>query len=170
MEIVFREIDDDDLELVREIFNHYIVHTLKNYRINPMSVEDLREVIRPGHQKYKSCMILENGNPCGFVYLSQFRKREAYDRTAEITVYLKPEHTGRGIGRKSLEHMENVARDSGIKVLVGIIGGDNRESIEFFSKMGYSQSAHFREVAEKFGRILDMVVYQKNLDEPGQSI
>ncbi len=61
-----------------------------------------RDIINPGHPKYRSFLISESNIPCGFVYLSQFRKREAYDRTAEITVYLKPEYAGKGIGNLPL--------------------------------------------------------------------
>jgi phosphinothricin acetyltransferase len=164
MRIEFRDITDKDLGFVRDLFNHYILHTLKNYRIREMSDSDVREAVSPGHPVYRSQIILEDGESCGFIYLSQFRKREAYQRTAEITLYLKPAHTGRGIGRKAMEHMEALAAEKGIRVLVGIIGGDNRESIDFFSRMGFSRSAHFRGVAEKSGRVLDMVAYQKNLE------
>ena len=165
MDILFREIIETDLELVREIFNYYIVHTTKNYRTLPLSIADLTDIINPGHPKYRSFLISESNSPCGFVYLSQFRKREAYDRTAEITVYLKPEYTGKGIGKHTLAYMEDIARDAGIRVLVGIIGGDNLESIALFKKSGYWQCAHYRQVGEKFGRIMDVVVYQKIIDE-----
>ncbi len=49
--------------------------------------------------------------------------------------------------------MEDIARDAGIKVLMGIISGDNMESIALFKKLGYWQCAHYRQVGEKFGRI-----------------
>ncbi len=163
MKIEFRDITESDLDFVREVFNHYILNSLKNYRIREMSIQDTRDTVSPGHPVYLSRIILDNRVPCGFIYLSQFRKREAYDRTAEITIYLKPGHAGKGLGRRAMEHMESLAKGNGIHVLVGIIGGDNRESIEFFSHMEYARSGHFREVAEKSGRILDMVAYQKIL-------
>ena len=163
MSIEFKDITESDLEFVREVFNYYIRNSLKNYRIREMSLQDARDAVSPGHPVYVSRVILEKGEPCGFIYLSRFRKREAYDRTAEITIYLKPGHTGKGLGRSAMEHMEPLAKRKGIHILVGIIGGDNRGSIDFFSHMGYTRCGHFREVAEKSGRILDMVAYQKSL-------
>jgi phosphinothricin acetyltransferase len=165
MDIHFREILEKDLGLVRDIFNHYIIHTTHNYRTVPLSIPELKKIIHPGHPRYRSFLIIESSEPCGFVYLSQFRKREAYDRTAEITVYLKPGSAGKGIGKYTLEYMEGIAREADIRVLVGIIGGENSHSISLFIKMGYRQCAHYRQVAEKFGRIMDVVVYQKILDE-----
>jgi phosphinothricin acetyltransferase len=164
MDIHFREIREKDLGLVRDILNHYIIHTTKNYRTVALSIKELKKIIQPGHPRYRSFLITDGSDPCGFVYLSQFRKREAYDRTAEITVYLKPESAGKGIGKYTMEYMEGIAREAGIRVLVGIIGGENVHSISLFTKMGYRQCAHYRQVAEKFGRILDVVVYQKIID------
>ncbi|HSH19025.1 MAG TPA: hypothetical protein VLA03_01155, partial [Draconibacterium sp.] len=39
-----------------------------------------------------------NGTICGYCYFSQYRKRAAYDRTAEVSVYLKPGLEGKRIG------------------------------------------------------------------------
>ncbi len=164
MPVSFREILEDDLEFVREVFNYYIVHTTKNARTEAMSPEDLKDVIHLGHPMYKSYLISVNETPCGFVYLSRFRKRQAYDRTAEITIYLSPDTAGKGIGRRSLKFMEDIALKVGIKVLVGIISGDNEESIALFKKLDYWQCAHYKQVGEKFGKTMDVVVYQKILE------
>jgi L-amino acid N-acyltransferase YncA len=164
MEITFREIKSTDLKFVRDIFNYYIINTTKNYRTVPLTMSDLKEIICPGHQKYKSYLVAENSIPCGFCYLSQFRKRQAYDRTAEITLYLKEDFTGKGIGSHIMQFMEGVARNAGIKVLVGIISGENKESITLFKKHNYWQCAHYQKVAEKFGKVMDVVVYQKIID------
>lgn len=95
---------------------------------------------------------------------NQFRKRQAYDRTAEITLYLKQGFTGRGIGSHIMQFMEDIARNAGIKVLVGIISGENKESIAMFKKHNYWQCAHYQKVAEKFEKVMDVMVYQKIID------
>ena len=46
-------------------------------------------------------------------------------------------------------------------MLMGIISGDNAGSIKLFEKAGYEKCGHFRQIGEKFGRILDVVAYQK---------
>ena len=102
-----------------------------------------------------------DGVICGYCYLSPYKKRQAYDRTAEITVYLKKEFTGRGIGRLALQRLEKEARPTFIKVLMGIITADNIQSIQLFIREGYEKCAHFKEVGEKFGKILDVVAFQK---------
>lgn len=163
MRIEFADLNEDDLELVREIYNFYIENSTATYYTEKISVGELKEFIPVQHKKYKSFLIKVDNEPCGFCYISQYKKRQAYDRTAELSLYLKPEHTGRGIGKVVLEHLEKVARDNGISVLIGIISGDNENSIKLFEKNGYEKCAHYKQVGEKFNEILDVVSYQKIL-------
>lgn len=79
------------------------------------------------------------------------------------TLYLKPEFTGKGIGREAVAFIEGIAIDKKIKVLVASVSSENIASIKLCQRMGYEQCAHYREVGEKFGRILDVIDYQKIL-------
>jgi L-amino acid N-acyltransferase YncA len=165
MKIEFADLTEDDLGLVREIYNYYIENSTATYYTEKISVEELKEFIPVQHKKYKSYMIMLDNEPCGFCYISQYKKRQAYDRTAELSLYLKPEFTGRGIGKTALDFLEKVARDKGISVLIGIISGDNENSIKLFAKNGYEKCAHYKQIGEKFHQILDVVSYQKILTQ-----
>ena len=106
-------------------------------------------------------MISIDGEAIGFCFTTSFKKRQAYDRTAEFSIYLKPGYTGKDLGAGILAFMEKRAAESGIKVLLGIITSENTASQRLLEKCGYEKCAHFREVGEKFGRVLDVVGYQK---------
>lgn len=64
-----------------------------------------------------------------------------------------------------MSQLEKMAKKTDIKVLIGVISGDNQQSIKLFEKCGFEKCAHFKKVGEKFGKILDVVAYQKILDE-----
>jgi len=158
------EIEDKDYPVVKEIYDYYVLNSTATFSTSEVPVTELKESILTGHAKYKSYIIKTDGTVCGFCYLSQYRKRQAYDRTAEVTLYLKPGFSGKGIGTQTLEKLETVAREHGISVLLGIITAENHQSIRLFEKCGFEKYAHFRQVGEKFNRILDVVGYQKILD------
>ena len=101
----------------------------------------------------------------GYCYLTRHKPRQAYDRTAEVTIYLKPGFQKKGIGRLALTHLENQARTVGLKNIIGGISGDNATSIALFEKAGFAKCAHYKNVGEKFGKILDVVAYQKELNQ-----
>jgi L-amino acid N-acyltransferase YncA len=92
-----------------------------------------------------------------------YKKRQAYDRTAEVSLYLKPGWTGRGIGKIAMKYLENAAKSAGIRVLITTLSGDNIASIRLAEAMNYEKCAYLKNVGEKFGKVLDVVMYQKEL-------
>ncbi|MBN2519027.1 MAG: N-acetyltransferase [Bacteroidales bacterium] len=163
MSIELIEIEEDDFEVIKKIYDYYIVNTTATFHTGRISVKELKEIILIGHPKYKSFLIKHFNEVCGYCYISQYKKRQAYDRTAEITIYLKPEYAGKGMGKIVMNKLEEVAKINKISVLIGIISGDNYASIKLFEKCNYTKCAHFKNIGEKFGKILDVVAYQKEL-------
>jgi phosphinothricin acetyltransferase len=80
-----------------------------------------------------------------------------------MSIYLKPENTGKGIGAVALKYLEDSAKKAGIHVLIGTLSGENHASIRLLEKMNYVKCAHLKNIGEKFGKILDVVVYQKEI-------
>jgi len=48
-------------------------------------------------------------------------------------------------------------------MLVASISGENIPSLKLFRKMGYTQCAHYKDIAVKFGRKVDLIDFQKAL-------
>ena len=161
MKIEFVDLVEAHLVIVKDIYNYYIENTTATYYTEKISINELKEFIPIQNNKYKSFLINIDNECCGFCYYSQYKKRQAYDRTAELSIYLKPEYTGKGIGKTAIDYLENVARQNGISVLIGIISGDNESSQKTFQKSGYEKCGHFKQIGEKFNKILDVVNYQK---------
>lgn len=165
MNLEFIDLQYKDFEIVKEIYDYYILNSTATFHIDKVPIETLKESVPVGHPRYKSYLIKYHDNICGYCYISQYKNRAAYDRTAEIIIYLKHEFTGKGIGKLAVKKLEDTARKSGISVLIGVIAGDNDVSIRLFERCGYEKCAHFRKVGEKFNKILDVVAFQKILDE-----
>jgi len=161
--ITFREMTEYDLQFVKEVYEYYIANSTATFHIGEITIEDIKEFIHINHPKYKSFIVFYNNVPAGYCYFTYYKKRQAYDRTAEITLYLKHEFFGKGIGFATMQFLEGEARKVTLKNLLGVISGDNLGSIRLFEKMGYSKCAHFKNVGEKFNRLLDVVVYQKEI-------
>jgi L-amino acid N-acyltransferase YncA len=158
-----REMEERYLDAVHQIYTYYVLNTTATFHARPLTREEMREIVFFNSERYKTFVICAGDELCGYVLLTQHKKREAYDGTAEVTVYLQPELIGQGLGSMALRHIEAYARDQRLHVLVATITGENEKSIGLFAKNGYTQCAHYREVGQKFGRLLDVVAYQKIL-------
>ncbi|UBM57805.1 N-acetyltransferase family protein [Marinilongibacter aquaticus] len=163
MNIEFRDLREEDLGLVKGIYDWYVLHSTATFHTEPVEVEELKSFIYIGHARFKSFLIYHEQQLAGYCYFSNYKKRQAYDRTAEVTIYLNPGFEKKGIGRASLAKMEEVAKEKGFKNLLGIITGDNHGSIALFQKSGYFKCAEFKQVGEKFGKVLDVLGFQKEI-------
>ncbi len=161
MTINLINLQEKDFAIVKEIYDHYILNSTSTFHTSPASIEEIKSFIPAGNPKYRSFLIEYEEAVCGYCYLSQYKPREAYDRTAEITVYLKPGFQGKGIGTETMKRLEQIAKQNGIGVLIGVITAENLSSIRLFEKCGYEKCAHFKQVGVKFNRLLDVVAYQK---------
>lgn len=161
MNLKFIHLQEKDLHFVKDLYNYYILNSTATFHTTAVSTEELKKFIPVNHPRYSSFLIEYEGRACGYCYLSQYKPRKAYDRTAEITVYLKPEYHGKGIGKTTMNMLEEIAKQKDICVLTGFITDENQGSIRLFEKCGYQKCAHFRQVGEKFNRLLDVVGYQK---------
>lgn len=148
-----------------ELYNFYIATTTATFDHGQITPEEFRQRLFIGHEKYKTYIIRLDNDTVGFCFLTQFRKKAAYDRTAEIGLYLKPEFTGKGIGDDAVTFLEKVAVIKGIRVIIASISGENTASIKLFQKMGYEKCAHYKQVGEKFGRFVDVIDYENILPD-----
>ncbi|MBC9798250.1 GNAT family N-acetyltransferase [Sinomicrobium weinanense] len=163
MNITFEKLQEHHLPEVKEIYDWYIKNSTATFHTESLQVNELKEFIYIGHPLYTSFLICADDKPSGYCFFAPYKKRQAYNRTAEVTIYLKPGFEKKGIGKTALEYLEQKGRENGLKNLLGIITGDNEGSMALFRKCGYTQCACFKNVGEKFGKVLDVVAFQKEI-------
>jgi phosphinothricin acetyltransferase len=159
----FAELQEQDLPAVKNIYDWYIANSTATFHTQPIAISELKEFIFVDHPLYKSYLIYADDAVVGYCYLTRHKNRQGYNRTAEVTIYLVHHHRNAGIGKKSLEHLECVAKGLGLKNLIGGVTGDNEASIALFEKAGFTKCAHYKNMGEKFDKILDVVAFQKEI-------
>ena len=163
MAIEFTRLTKQNIGEALDIYNWYVLNSIATFHLEEIPKEELERMVSVGHEKYQSFIILIDSEICGFCYLSQFRYKEAYDKSAEITLYLDKNATGKGIGKTTLNYLENIAKEKGINNLVGVITAENEPSIKLFEKHNYFKVGHLKNIGIKFGKALDVVSYQKEI-------
>lgn len=160
--IEFRRIDEQYIDELHEIYNYYVENTTVTYHIGAVSKDEFKKIVNID-APYESYVIMIDKDVCGYVLFTRWKSRQAFDRSAEVTVYLSKEYGGRGIGGSAVKFIEGRAKKAGIHTLVSLITGENTASIRLFEKNDYIKCAHFKNVGEKFGRLLDLVCYEKEI-------
>lgn len=162
-----KPVNEKLLPELASIYNYYVLNTTVTFHSKEIEITGMSEILFDDNPRFSSHAIFEEEELCGYCILSHFKKREAYDSTAEVTVYLKPGYEHRGIGTFTVGRLEEIAVQNGFHALLAVICEENKGSIGLFSRLGYEKCAHYKEVGTKFGRLLDVVCYQKILQTKG---
>lgn len=157
----FKPMRTSDLQEVKQIYDWYILNTLYTFHSERIRIEQLKEFIYTNHPVYKSFMIYFFDDLAGYCFLTNYKKRQAYNCTAELSIYLKPEFCGLGIGGAALRQLEISAKEVGLQNIIAMISWANKSSIALFRNSGYSKCAHFKNMGEKFNKSLDLLAFQK---------
>jgi L-amino acid N-acyltransferase YncA len=153
-----------DLPAVKEIYNYAVLNTTATYDINPRDDKYFANMLSEHTGKYLLAVYEDNGDIIGYVALSQFSRRDAYDITAELSVYVKADCQNKHIGTQLMEYALSYAQtENRFLTIVSLITSDNEHSIYLHKKFGFEFGGKIKNAGFKFNRMLGVDIYYKNL-------
>lgn len=156
-------ISPEDRESVIDIFNHYIENSFAAYPERKVPYEFFDFFLRNTAGYPTVAAKDENKNLLGFGILHPHSPMPTLAETAEITYFIRPEFTGKGIGASMLGYILAGAREKGLHCILANISSLNGGSIRFHLNHGFEECGRFREVGKKKGKFFDTVWMQKLL-------
>ena len=170
MSITIRTASPADAEEFSAIYAPYVTETAVTFECAAPSAEEFAERIEHTLEKYPYLVAEENGTPVGYAYAGVFKARAAYDRSAEVSIYVRRGNSGRGIGRLLYAALESALRLQNITNLYACIANAERDdeyltknSADFHAHLGYRLIGVFDRCGRKFGRWYSMVWMEKFL-------
>jgi len=164
--VTIRAATPADAAAVAAIYNHYVAETIVTFEEEPVPAAEMaRRIEEIQAASFPWLVAAEEGAPgiLGYAYAAPWKRRSAYRHSAEITVYLAPGRTGRGLGSKLYGALLPMLRPLGIHALIGGIALPNPASIALHEKFGLRKVAHFQAVGFKLGRWIDVGYWQRIL-------
>jgi L-amino acid N-acyltransferase YncA len=156
-----RPVNPNDAAAIAEIYNYYIKNTHHTFETEPLTGEEMRERIAEISEKYPFLVAEEDGEILGYTYATQFRLRQAYAYSAEVSIYVKNEAKQKGIGTRLYMQMFEALAETDVHAIVAGISLPNDASVLFHERLGFTKVAHFREVGYKLGRWIDVGYWEK---------
>lgn len=161
---MIRKATEHDLSAIKDIYNYAVLNTTATYDINPRDDKYFADMLSEHTGKYLLAVYEDNGDIIGYVALSQFSRRDAYDITAELSVYVKADCQNRHIGTQLMEYALRYAQtENRFLTIVSLITSDNEHSIYLHKKFGFEFGGRIKNAGFKFNRMLGVDIYYKNL-------
>ena len=158
---------ESDSAALARIYNHYVENTFVTFEESPLSSDSMRQWLKSVNQAHPWFVFEdEEGKILGSSYASAWKGRCAYRHSAETSVYLDPEATGRGVGSQLYQTLIDNLKSRSFHTLIGGIALPNESSVALHEKFGFTKVAHFKEVGRKFETWIDVGYWQLNFPQP----
>jgi phosphinothricin acetyltransferase len=151
----------EDLDSITEIYNEAIIKTIATFDTEPKTYEDQKKWF-DDHESKNPILVAElNGVIVGWASLSKWSDRCAYSDTAEISLYVREEYQGKGIGRRLIETIIKEGEKTGLHTIIARITEGNEPSLHLHRSVGFTHIGIMKEVGKKFGKRQDVHLMQK---------
>ena len=167
--IVIRAATEADMAAVRDIYAHYVRHSLATFEETPPTLEDMRGRRRTSVDLGLPYLVAEgNKEILGFAYAALYRARPAYRFTIEDSVYVADGLSGQGIGSALLGELIARCERGPWRQMIAIVGDSaNSGSIALHRRFGFALAGTLRSVGFKFERWVDTPIMQRALGADG---
>lgn len=146
-----------DAKAIVDIYNYYIKETTITFEIDELTPQDMQERIEKTHNcGYPFIVYEENGELVGYAYVRKWRERVSYRNTLETSVYVNKDMKKNGVGKKLYKALIEECEKIGAHVLMGVVSDTNVASKNFHKRIGFEKTGHFKEVANKFDKFIDV--------------
>ena len=151
-----------DLADIVEIYNSTIASRQSTADLEPVGIAS-RQAWFDAHSDQRPIYKLSNssGDILAWGSFSDYYPRQAYHISAEISIYVRHDMRGVGVGKILLRYMIEQAPSLGIRNIIAVIFGHNHASIRLFESYGFERWGRLPEVCDLDGRMADIVILGK---------
>jgi L-amino acid N-acyltransferase YncA len=160
-----RAASEADMAAVREIYGHYVLHSLATFEETPPTLEDMLARRSASIDLGLPYLVAEaEAEILGFAYGAAYHRRAAYRFTIEDSVYVRDGLGDRGIGSALIRELIVACERGPWRQMVAVVGDSaNAGSIALHQRFGFELTGTLRSVGFKFGRWVDTPILQRPL-------
>jgi len=158
--ITIRRATRKDLPAITGIYNEAILKTVATFDTQPKTPEEQEPWFEQHGHDHSLLVAKLDGVVVGWASLSEWSDRCAYSNTVELSLYVREEHQGKGIGRRLMEAIIREGKKAGTHTIIARIAEGNQVSVHLHESLGFFHIGIMREVGRKFGRLLDVYMMQ----------
>ena len=102
-----------------------------------------------------------NDTVVGWAGLLPVSARKVYEGVAEVSIYIHPEHSGKGIGKQLMGYLIDESEKAGIWTLYSSIFPENHASIRLHQVAGFREIGYREKIAQLDGKWRNTVLFER---------
>ncbi|MEU1213852.1 N-acetyltransferase family protein [Streptomyces sp. NPDC005790] len=160
-----------DLRALTDIYNHYVLETALTFDTASFTPRERLPWLRSHPQDGPHRLLValdpdtrhDTPHVLGYATSGPYRPKAAYSTSVEVSVYLAPGATGRGVGTLLYEELFEALAGEDVHRAYAAIARPNEPSVRLHAAFGFRHVGTYTEVGRKFGRYWDVSWYEKVL-------
>ena len=153
-----------DLTGILTIIAHEVSNGIAHFGTQVPTLTEVEADWAKTRQRYGWLTALDGDQVAGYAKGGPWKSRGAYQWSAEVGVYVRPESQGRGIGRALYEALFLHLRERGIRSVFAGITLPNDASVALHEAMGMTNIGVFKCAGYKHGAWRDTGYWQLHWD------
>lgn len=155
---IFRAMSEADWPQVRAIYAAGIAAGEATFELEPPDWDEFDARHLSAHRFVAS---EPDGRVIGWAAVSPTSSRSVYCGVVEVSVYVAPDATGRGVGRALLSSLIESTEAAGIWTLTAGIFPENTASIALHERLGFRRVGVRERIGRQRGRWRDVVLFER---------
>ena len=160
---MIRPMNDGDSQVVLDIYNKGLASRNATFETRVPSWKDWDRF----HHKFCRFVYVETGAVVGWVALSPMSTRSCYSGVAEISIYVDPEHTGRGVGHELMAQVIQDSEKNGIWTMLSSVFPENKATLQLHLKHGFREVGIRERIAKLDGKWRSTLILERRSDVVG---
>jgi phosphinothricin acetyltransferase len=165
MEKRIRRVTLDDARAVSEIYAPFVSDAATSFETVPPDAAEIQRRIKDKTPRYPWLVFEADGVVLGYAYGSEHRPRQAYQWSADVSVYTHERARKRGVGRALYTALLDLLRRQGYFNAYAGITLPNPGSVHLHESMGFTPVGVYSRVGFKLGRWHDVLWLHLRLSE-----
>jgi len=160
-DILVRDARPADAADLVKIYNHYVLTSAITFEEAAVEPGEFERRVAEIQRIPLPWLVAEHGTELlGFAYAGKWKPRAAYRYSTEVTVYVRAESLGIGIGTRLYSTLFARLKMLGVHAVIGGVALPNEASMKLHERFGFEKVAHFKQVGFKFERWIDVTYWE----------
>ncbi len=159
--MLIRKAELADVPAMLDIYNYEVIHGVSTLDLKERTLDEWTEWFYSHNIGNHPLIVAEiDGKVAGYASLSEYRQKEAYKTTVELSIYIGIDFRRKGVATALMESIIRMAKDDpDTYTIVSVITSGNDASEKLHDKFGFEFCGTIRRVGIKFNKFQDIDNY-----------
>lgn len=152
-----RDAAESDAASILDIYAPHVLDGAVTFETEVPTVQEMASRIRAVSAEYPYFAAEDGTGVIGYAYAGRVRSRDAYQWSAELSIYVREDSRGRGVGGALVRRIIGALKTMGVKTLYAVITSPNPQSEAFHERLGFKRLCVFERMGYKQGLWRDVL-------------